>query len=916
MIFFGVSIDYLPQLERAGHETAAGLLASLRALASDFGAQASARSSPLVLSFPDHKAFDVFLAAEALARLHAAVAEAAPGLRGVTLAVHHGPSLEDTLGFFDAQRLALTQDLPCAFSPEAQTVFKDHFPRNSMANPTDWVEPLHRIALGSADAGKMLTLGSSPDPAFAALPAIVTRDERLVALTGYRPTRSPAAFAQALAALPGAPATLALRSPRNGTKAFYPLTTALAPPEDRPAFQAAAQAPYAGQPGQALARACASSIHEALDALGPALLVCDSPENFSPEAVALIAERLRDGRGRERYLTLDSANPPDALLGPWSVAIRLDAPESMAVAGAIHTALGDCDQLAKDKLERRCAALSGRRNAHREGGGAAAVLSIIPREAAIHLHAIGLADGVLSADQTSGFFRSTGLSDEGVRVLGELLRRAGLTDPAEPLAILQPVDDAIIRVAAGLDGAAACDTQFADYLTALYRERAVRPSLGILQRVGEREREEGLLYDCLFADALAAPPDDYDRLEFLSPSSRAVHGFWAALARRDRPAAELAAAGDAAFAGPRADALRGLARSELAYAQGDAERSAKGAREALLAMGKGAPAKLETRAHRMMGLSALAMERFQEASDYLVNAQELAEAGGDEYERFMAMYGRCVAEFMTGSLVRAGRLAESARESASLMFHVEALSAVDFLTGRIEFELGSYDEAARRLDSLAQSGDTYALPDLARRARVWKARALAYAGSYGDAEDELRSLPDDTEARVFLGELDLLRGRPRDALTWLTQPDSPKARPFRPADAFSWDSGFADIEDSCIEFGGTGAALEELRKVLSWYATGLANADPVQATELYAHLRTEKPSRQNPGTGTYSFLCYLLEEGLAEPPVDKQTVLSRAFKVLQQRSGRIEDRAMRALYMEKNYWNRRLLEAARANKFI
>ena len=68
--------------------------------------------------------------------------------------------------------------------------------------------------------------------------------------------------------------------------------------------------------------------------------------------------------------------------------------------------------------------------------------------------------------------------------------------------------------------------------------------------------------------------------------------------------------------------------------------------------------------------------------------------------------------------------------------------------------------------------------------------------------------------------------------------------------------------------------------------------------------------------GTYSFFCYLLEERLSEPPVDKQTVLSRAFKTLQQRAGRMEDRAQRGLYMENNAWNKRLLEAARTHKFI
>ncbi|GAB1457203.1 hypothetical protein MASR2M48_25110 [Spirochaetota bacterium] len=107
-----------------------------------------------------------------------------------------------------------------------------------------------------------------------------------------------------------------------------------------------------------------------------------------------------------------------------------------------------------------------------------------------------------------------------------------------------------------------------------------------------------------------------------------------------------------------------------------------------------------------------------------------------------------------------------------------------------------------------------------------------------------------------------------------------------------------------------------LRTALSLFARGLDERDPACALELHNLTRSGYGETYDPGMGLYSFFCYLLEERLVEPPIDKQTVLSRAFKILQQRAGRIENRAQRALYMEKNTWNRRLMEAARTHKFI
>ena len=455
------------------------------------------------------------------------------------------------------------------------------------------------------------------------------------------------------------------------------------------------------------------------------------------------------------------------------------------------------------------------------------------------------------------------------------------------------------------------------YLIGLYTRGRIKPSLGFLRHVGERQEDERLLFDCVFAEVLR--PDGMRTIDtgFLSTSTGTIYRFWTALVAGDRSACESVAASiEERIVGPRARAVRALIRSELAYASGDAEKASKGARESMLELGKHAPPKLEARSQRMMGLASLAMDKHAEATDYLTNAQELAEGCGDDYERMMAAYAKAVVEFLSGGLVRSAQAAECATVSAIRLFRIDMLTAIDALGGRIDMELGLYDEAVRRFATLGERAARYGIRGAERRATIWRARALAYAGEFDEAATLLELAAEDPEARVFRGELEILRGRPREARTWLDEPAEPVARPFGPPDSIDWSSLFSEIEGRSIRFESADAPLTELRSALGLFARGLDERDPDCAVELHDLTRADRGSRINPAIGTYSFFCYLLEERLPEPPIDKQTVLSRAFKTLQQRAGRIEDRAQRAFYMEKNAWNKRLLEAARTHKFI
>ena len=123
------------------------------------------------------------------------------------------------------------------------------------------------------------------------------------------------------------------------------------------------------------------------------------------------------------------------------------------------------------------------------------------------------------------------------------------------------------------------------------------------------------------------------------------------------------------------------------------------------------------------------------------------------------------------------------------------------------------------------------------------------------------------------------------------------------------------MEGRAICFDQANSLINDMHLALRLLASGLAEVDASKAVELAA-LTREARFKNNPAYATVCMYCYVLEDELQAEPVDKQTILSRAFNYLQQRAGKIEERASRAIFMEKNLWNHRLLEAAREHKFL
>ncbi|GAB1457204.1 hypothetical protein MASR2M48_25120 [Spirochaetota bacterium] len=497
---------------------------------------------------------------------------------------------------------------------------------------------------------------------------------------------------------------------------------------DKSAFLVVASSSFSGRASEALAKGCAAYIDTWLDRFGSmgGMVFCESPAMYSAEAIELIAKRLSNNRGSEQYLTLSEGALLDAWAGSWPP-VPSEVADTDDRASALSEALGSTGKLAGDALLLRFKTIAGAPSVSKTKAGLPRLLKMLPREASLYLFILSIIDNELSADELAVFVAALGLKPEGQTLLSGLLSRAGLIDPLVFRYIIQPLDSDVLQDILGIPTAENIRERFSAYLIDLYHKNRIRPSLGFLKRVGENQKEERLLYDCLFEEIMR--PDAASSVDpaFLSQSSACIYRFWSALSVRDRLVSEaVAASAEERITGVRGKAIKALIRAELAYAHGDPERASKGAREAMLAMGKGAPPRLEARSQRMMGLSALALGKPTEAADYITNAQELAESAGDEYERMAwQTFAKAVVEFLSGGLVRSSRAASHAEEAASRLFRIDYLAAILALRGRIDLGnfRGAYDEAQLAIPGSRGAGRN-----------LYRCRMPAFGHLYGEPD--------------------------------------------------------------------------------------------------------------------------------------------------------------------------------------
>jgi hypothetical protein len=562
------------------------------------------------------------------------------------------------------------------------------------------------------------------------------------------------------------------------------------------------------------------------------------------------------------------------------------------------------------------------------------VLATLPREYAELLLALRLGEGVLTDDSMESFLRDAGYVP-GIRsIVYRTLSELGFITTGDRPRIASAA--AVGRCEEAMpDRGAAMRESFAARLMALRDEGLIIPSTSLYRRLRSTtargaavdSQSLALLLDCFSADAVYGTcepaPRESDKTS-LEPMADFLAGYaasnrGASLEALERLETAARSAPDQGGEGKIAVAAAELARAAFEYADGRAPIAASRAKNALMGLHALGVRKSEAKAHRLLGLCALAQEQVQEGADYLSNAYDIASVLPEPLECILSATAEAAADFTLGDLGRANERAEAAASWSTSSFRADWESICAFIKGRAAFEIGRYKLAEESFGLVRSVARVYSQAEASRRAEIWTGRAAAFAGEAIRAREILSRFGADPEALWFLAELEAWEGASAGAMSLADEALAiAPQRGFSPADAFDWGSGFSSLEGRAVGFYGKRSYLRDQIEAFREFAAGMSDPERkgIACAERLASLaREDRLSALHPAAHQYLFYRYLILERATPSSMEGASALSKAFKALQLRSARMGE-TLKDGFLEANRWNRALLEAARARKLI
>lgn len=688
----------------------------------------------------------------------------------------------------------------------------------------------------------------------------------------------------------------------------------------------------------------------------PPIVVFAGLDRFPEPSLELARDLLAEGLGSEGLVFFGTAEGPLHGLRD-DMAIRLVAAPPPAPSAMAEAALAGAELAGRRDLAPDLAAIAegdafrlglalrlGIRDCLPKGrldtpALASAALATLPREFSELIIALSLATDELDADGLDDFLLATGFV-EGLRpLLYDQLERLGFL-VAEPgqTPRLERLEATLAAGKKAPDSAATLSAAFCDRLFSRQEKRLLQPSEAFFRHIegaaSVRARRGLFFLDCAAADALygpsgteatvaAKPPRGGTRQEALPFEAFAPFLQAYGVADEQNAARTLAvlesasAATGGAMGDPLTAAVCSLARAMDDYARGDPLAAVSRTKPALMGFHGLGARRAEARAHRLLGLCALAQSQVQEGAEYLSNAYELAEEAHDPLECMLSAFSEAGALIVLGDFRRASQRCGKVAEWARLAFRADWETACDFLSGRVAFEIGRYAEAAECFGRVRSAARVYDEPEAAERAEIWSARSAAYAGNAGRSRELLARHPDDAESLWFLSELAYFEGDREAAAKIAARAVSTLLPPaYRSADAVNWSSGFDMLESRSLGFTGNRSYLADQIGAFAAFTAGLVELRPETVLDIALRTREERLASLHPQAHLYHYYCYLDLAAAGSGPLDPGTVLSKSFKALQTRTAHMEEATLKDEYLENNRWNREILAEARRHKLI
>ncbi len=243
------------------------------------------------------------------------------------------------------------------------------------------------------------------------------------------------------------------------------------------------------------------------------------------------------------------------------------------------------------------------------------------------------------------------------------------------------------------------------------------------------------------------------------------------------------------------------------------------------------------------------------------------------------------------------------------------VDAASFLMARTYFALGEYQKAQITLTrQLNVHRGFQAIHELFY---VWIARCFMYRGMFKAGMKILKRLPQTSEVILFTAESFIMRGQFSNALTVLRQEEEkPKRHPF--SFMFTWKHGFSWIEDLLVSDPAEDSTLINFRYAITAFAMGKNGNTEESIKNFHWLTREKKISSTDPHLSIilYWYFCMLEQSSENENKRDWLTTLSRAVKILQERSNNIDEPMDKRLFLKNSIWNNKLFNTAKHYNLI
>lgn len=361
---------------------------------------------------------------------------------------------------------------------------------------------------------------------------------------------------------------------------------------------------------------------------------------------------------------------------------------------------------------------------------------------------------------------------------------------------------------------------------------------------------------------------------------------------------------------PRSNAV--IVANQAAYflGRGEIKKAEDQLKRALLLVQQPGVGRGIARIYRLFGIVHLALRRISDGMDYFSFAQESKDKNDDAEEASLTLYYSAVAYYLFGNVGKAIRYTIQAREAALRVGQRAWADWCLFFQGRLLFETGRYDQAQEILRTIETP-----VPLAKKLVQAW----LYRCDLYRNPSKSLAPPPEGGDGDIFRLERDFFAKNYGAVIAWadhlLTAESTKELVNLEQPD---WTSAFSQCEALVFP-----QASYQKRLILFYRALALSYSSkaPSPSTDeavetLRSMVKDEYLPECDPLDPVYSFGYYRVLKNSAIAEIDVNTALSIAFKRLQKRAARIDDRESRDSYVNLHYWNGALGVEAKKHNLI